>query len=61
MHMPNIGAIKKSTFLTSNTKEIFNHLKQIFIKILILQHFDLKYHIRIKINLSGYVISGMLS
>ena len=34
--MPNIGAIKKSTFLTSNAKKTFNHLQLAFVKALIL-------------------------
>ena len=34
--MPNIGAIKKSIILIPNAKKIFNYLKQIFIKTLII-------------------------
>lgn len=37
------------------------HLRQIFIKALIVQHFDLECHIRIKINVSGYAITRVLS
>ena len=44
-HMPSIRAIKKSSFLTLNTKKVFNYLKQVFIKALILQHFDFESHI----------------
>ena len=36
MYMPNIRAIKKSIFLILNAKKTFNHLKQMFIKTLIL-------------------------
>ena len=43
--IPNIRATKKSTFLTSNAKKIFNHLWLAFIKVLILQHFDLESYI----------------
>ena len=35
-HMPNIRAIEKPNFLTSNTKKAFNHLWLAFIKALIL-------------------------
>ena len=31
-HIPNIGAIKESIFLTFNAKKAFNYLKQAFIK-----------------------------
>ena len=34
-YIPNIKAIKKSTFLITNTKKAFNYLKQVFIKALI--------------------------
>ena len=40
MYMPNIGVTRKLIFLISNTKKIFNHLKQAFIKALLFQHFD---------------------
>ena len=43
--MPNIETTEESTFLIYNIKKIFNHLKQAFIKVLILQHFNLKYYI----------------
>ena len=45
MCMPNIGAIRKPTFLTFNAKKVFNHLKQAFIKALIFQHFDLEKYV----------------
>ena len=35
IYIPNIKAIKKPTFVTSNAKKIFNYLKQAFIKALI--------------------------
>ena len=60
-HMPNIGAIKELFFLNLNVKKVFNYLWQVFIKTLILQHFDLKSHIQIKTDISGYVIGVMLS
>ena len=39
----------------------FNYLWLAFIKALIFQYFDLKSHISIKIDVSDYVIGGMLS
>ena len=44
-HMPNIKAIRKPNFLTSDAKKAFNHLQLAFIKVPILQHFDLKSYI----------------
>ena len=61
MRMPNIGAIEKPNFLTPNAKKAFNHLQLAFIKAPILQHFDLKSHIQIEINISGYAIGRVLS
>ena len=40
-----IRATGKPMFLTFNAKKAFNHLKQAFIKALILQHFDPECHI----------------
>ena len=59
--MLNIGAIKKPNFLIPNAKEAFNCLKQIFIKTLIFQHFNLKYFIQIKTDASNYTIKNVLS
>ena len=39
------GITRKLMFLTSNTKEAFNLLKLVFIKALILKHFNLEFHI----------------
>ena len=60
-HMPNIGAIGEPNFLTPNAKKAFNHLRLAFIKAPISRHFDLKSHIRIEINASGYAIGKVLS
>ena len=57
----NIGTTKKSKFLIFNAKKTFNYLWLIFIKALIFQHFDSKSHIQIKIDVSDYVIGGVLS
>ena len=59
--MPSIRAIRKPIFLISNAKKAFNYLKQAFIKASILEHFDLKSYIWIKINISGYIIGGVLN
>ena len=59
--MLNIGAIKKSNFLSPNAKKTFNYLQLAFIKAQILQYFDLKSHMQIEINASSYVISEMFS
>ena len=59
--MPNIGATRKPNFLTFDANKVFNHLQLAFIKAPIFRHFDLKNHIRIETNASGYAISGMLS
>ena len=61
MRVPNIGATKKPNFLTPNAKKAFNYLQLVFIKAPIFRHFDLKSHIWIKTNTSGYAIGGVLS
>ena len=53
-----IGAID---YLTPNAKVSFTQLKKTFLEILIFCHFDPKCHIWIKINMSDYVIGGVLS
>ena len=59
--MPNIGIIEEFNFLTPNIKKALKLLRLAFIKVLILQHFDLKNHICIKINISSYTINKVLS
>ena len=61
MYVPNIKAMRKSIFLIFNAKKVFNYLKQVFTKPLILQYFNLKNHIWIEINALSYAISGVLS
>ena len=61
IYVPNIRVTKKSIFLILNIKKVFNHLKQALIKAWILQYFDIKSHIWIKINRSRYVIGAMFS
>lgn len=48
-------------FLTSRARLVFAELRQVFIKMLILYHFDAEYYIRVEINISDYTISGALS
>ena len=60
-HISTIGAIQKPTFLNPSTKEVFNYLRQVFIKAPILQHFDLESYIQIKINVSNYAIGRVFS
>ena len=52
---------KKSGFLTSGARMTFTKLKQAFIKALILYHFDLKCHIWVETDSSGYAIDRALS
>ena len=61
MHVANVRAIEEPNFLTPDAKKAFNHLQLVFIKALILQHFDLESHIRIETNASGYIIGEALS
>ena len=60
-HIPNIGAIKELTFLTFDAKKTFNYLWLAFIKASIFQYFDLKSHIQIETNISGYAIGGVVN
>ena len=48
-------------FLTFDTKEVFNQLRQAFTKVLILRHCDPECHIRIVTNALSYAIGGVLS
>ena len=49
------------SFLIPDAKINFNCLCLAFIKVPILWHFDMKYHIWIKIDASSYAIGGILS
>ena len=49
------------SFLTPNSRTIFNILQLAFTKTLILWHFDPEYYIWIENNISGYLIGDMLS
>ena len=56
-----IGATGESTFLTSDTREAFNQLRQAFTKAPILLYFDPECHIRIETDASGYAIGKVFS
>ena len=51
---------KATGYLTSNARQTFIKLKQVFTKALILQHFDSEYHIWIETDASSYAISRIL-
>ena len=51
----------RSDFLIPKARLAFTKLKQAFIKALILYHFDWKYYICIKTDISKYVIGKVLS
>ena len=56
-----LGAMGEPIFLTLDTRDTFNQLRQAFTKALILQHFDPEWHIRIETDASGYAIKRVLS
>ena len=61
-NLPNFNIIKAGlSFLTPDARISFNHLRLAFNNTQIFWHFDLECHIWIKINASGYAISGMLN
>ena len=51
----------RADYLTSGAKKAFNLLWYAFTQVLILQHFDLEWHIPIKTNVSDYAINRVLS
>lgn len=66
-----LAKAKKLDFATTQTfginvfipknKKIFIHLPKVFIKVLILEHFDPKHHVYIETLTSEYAISRILS
>ena len=60
-YLSNNNDLEEPKFLNSNTKEAFNRLRQAFTKGPIFRHFNPECHIRIEINVSGYVIERVLS
>ena len=53
--------VKSLDFLISKARLMFTKLRQVFVKALILYHFDPKRHIRIEINKLGYAIDRVFS
>ncbi len=47
-------------FFTPGARKIFIELRQAFVEVLILNHFDAKRHITIEMDTSSYTISGIL-
>ena len=56
-----VKAIRGSDYLAPATKKAFNHLRYTFTQAPVLQNFDLKWHIRIEIDVSGYAIGRVIS
>ena len=48
-------------FFSSQARKAFIKLKQAFVEALILNYFDLEYHIKIEMDISGYIIGGIFS
>ena len=48
-------------FLIPKARLAFTQLRQAFVKVPILHHFNLESHIRIETDTSGYAIGGVLS
>lgn len=53
--------VEATKFLISKARIAFIQLREVFIKALILQHFDLECYIQIETNISDYAIDGILS
>ena len=53
--------VKSLDFLTFRARLAFIELKQAFVKALILYHFDLKRHIHIEVDKSGYAMGRVFS
>ena len=51
----------ESNFFTSGAGLAFTKLREVFVKALILYHFELKYYIRVETDISSYAIGGVFS
>ena len=51
----------KSDFYTSGTRQTFTELRQAFIEVSILHHFNPNYHIRIETDISSYTIGEVFN
>ena len=56
-----IKTLRSLDFLILRVRLALTKLKQVFVKVLIPQHFNLEYHIRIETDVSGYTIDKVLS
>ena len=52
---------EEPSFPTRNARRAFTQLRQAFTEAPIFRHFDLECYIRIKTNVSGYALGGVLS
>ena len=52
---------QSASFLIPKAKESFTKLRQAFVKVPILNHFDPEHYIQIETDASGYAISAILS
>ena len=57
----NFSLGQSSTFFIANARKAFIELKQTFVEALILNYFDLKRHIKIEMDISGYAIGAILN
>ena len=57
----NLGLGQSRLFFTSRIKKAFIKLKQVFIKVLILNYFDLECHNQIETDLSSYAIGKVFN
>ena len=53
--------VRSSDFFTSRARLAFTKLRQVFVKVLILNHYDPEYYIWIEIDTLGYTIGEVLS
>lgn len=56
-----LSKFKIPAFLSSNARQTFTRLRQVFIEALILSYFNLERYIRIETDASSYTIGGVLS
>lgn len=54
-------ALRKTDFLTTETRRFFYELVATFINLMFLIHFDAKRQIKLETDTSDYTISGILS
>ncbi len=58
----NVKDVKISSFIwLSEAKQAFNQFRDIFMRMIILRHFDSEWYIHIKINAFNYAVTSILS